>query len=50
MKISKTIAALVGFALAPTIASAGVIGGTYYAPEYDYGEFFWVADHHDFVR
>ncbi len=48
MKISKTIAAAVGVALAPTIASAAVIGGTYYAPQYDYGEFFAVADHHDF--
>jgi hypothetical protein len=48
MKFSKAIAAVIGFALAPTMASAGVIGGTYYAPEYDYGEFFWVADHHDF--
>ena len=48
MKISKTIAAAVGFALAPAIASAAVIGGTDYAPEYDYGEFFSVADHHDF--
>lgn len=48
MKISKTIAAAVGFAFAPAIASAAVIGGTYYAPEYDYGEFFSVADHHDF--
>jgi hypothetical protein len=48
MKISKTIAAAVGFAFVPMVASAAVIGGTYYAPEYDYGEFFWVADHHDF--
>jgi hypothetical protein len=48
MTISKTIAAAVGLAFTPAIASAAVIGGTYYAPEYDYGEFFWVADHHDF--
>lgn len=49
MKISKAImAAAVGLGLMPAIASAAIIGGTYYAPEYDYGEFFWIADHHDF--
>jgi hypothetical protein len=49
MKISNAIAAvLTGCMLVPATASAAVIGGTYYAPEYDYGEFFSIADHHDF--
>jgi len=49
MKISKTIAAAIaGCALVPAFASAAVIGGTNYASQYDYGEFFSIADHHDF--
>ena len=46
---SKTIAAAAaGLGLWPAMASAAVIGGVYYAPQYDYGEFFAVADHRDF--
>jgi hypothetical protein len=49
MKISRTIAAAIaGCALVPALASAAVIGGTNYASQYDYGEFFSIADHHDF--
>jgi hypothetical protein len=49
MKINNTVVvALAGLALAPAMASAAVIGGTNYAAQYDYGEFFSVADHHDF--
>jgi len=49
MKISNTIvAAFAGLVLAPAMASAAVIGGTNYASQYDYGEFFSIADHHDF--
>ncbi len=48
MNVCKSIAATIGFALVPTFASAAVIGGTYYAPQYDWSEFFAVADHHDF--
>ena len=48
MKIGRTIAITIGFAFAPAMASAAVIGGANYAPEYDYGEFFSIADHHDF--
>ncbi len=49
MKIGNTVAAaFAGLILAPAMASAGVIGGVYYAPQYDYGEFFAAADHHDF--
>lgn len=45
---TKIAAAIAGLALMPLSASAGVIGGTHYDTKYDYGEFFWVADHHDF--
>ena len=49
MKISNTVvAAFAGFVLAPAMAAAAVIGGTNYASQYDYGEFFSIADHHDF--
>src|SRR4029453_1302175 len=49
MKNSRTIAAAIaGCALVPVMASAAVIGGTNYASQYDYGEFFSIADHHDF--
>ena len=49
MKISRTIvAAVAGCALVPVMASAAIIGGTNYASQYDYGEFFSIADHHDF--
>lgn len=48
MKISQAIAAAIGFAITPSFASAAVIGGTYYAPQYDWSEFFAAADHHDF--
>jgi hypothetical protein len=49
MSIHTTMAAAVaGLALLPLSASAGVIGGTNLMPQYDYGEFFSIADHHDF--
>ena len=49
MKISNTVvAAFTGLVLAPAMASAAVIGGANYASQYDYGEFFSIADHHDF--
>lgn len=49
MKLSNTIAgAVVGLGLVPAMASAAIIGGTNYASQYDYSEFFAVADHHDF--
>ena len=49
MKISNTIlSAAAAAALLPAAASAAVIGGTNYAAQYDYGEFFAIADHHDF--
>ena len=49
MNISKAIATVAaGLALAPTMSSAGTIGGVQYASQYDYREFFAVADHRDF--
>jgi hypothetical protein len=49
MKISNTVvAAFAGLVLAPSMVSAAIIGGTNYAAQYDYSEFFAAADHHDF--
>ena len=49
MKIRNTVAAaFAGLMFAPAMASAAVIGGTNYAAQYDYSEFFSIADHHDF--
>ena len=41
---TKIAAALLGLAALPAAAWAAVIGGTYYAPQYDYREFFAAAD------
>ncbi|WP_421998775.1 hypothetical protein [Reyranella sp.] len=41
---SKIAALLAGLAALPAAAVAAVIGGTYYAPQYDYREFFSIAD------
>ena len=41
-------AALLGLAALPVAALAGAIGGTYYAPQYDYREFFAAADGRNF--
>ncbi len=43
--IALTLASL---ALVPTAASAATIGGTYYAPQYDFSEFFAATDRRDF--
>ncbi len=49
MKISNTVvAAVAGLVLAPAMAAAAVIGGTNYASQHDYREFFSITDHHDF--
>ena len=45
---NKIAAALFGLAALPVAASAAVIGGTYYAPQYDFGEFFAATDHRNF--
>jgi len=41
---TKIAAALLGLAALPAAAWAAVIGGTYYAPQYDYREFFAATD------
>ena len=45
---TKITAALLGLAALPAVAWAAVIGGTYYAPQYDYREFFAAADGRNF--
>ena len=45
---TKIVSALLGLAALPAVAWAGVIGGTYYAPQYDYREFFAAADGRNF--
>jgi hypothetical protein len=45
---NKIAAALFGLAALPVAAAAAVIGGTYYAPQYDFGEFFAATDHRNF--
>ena len=44
----KIIVALLGLFSLPAAALAAVIGGTYYAPQYDYREFFAAADGRNF--
>jgi len=44
---SKLVAALLALAL-PAAASAATIGGTYYAPQYDFSEFFAATDGRNF--
>ena len=41
---NKVAAALLGLAALPVAASAAIIGGTYYATQYDYAEFFAATD------
>jgi hypothetical protein len=45
---NKMAAALLGLAALPAVAWAAVIGGTYYATQYDYREFFAATDGRDF--
>jgi hypothetical protein len=45
---NKIAAALLGLAALPAVAWAAVIGGTYYATQYDYREFFAAADGRNF--
>ena len=49
MRLKSLIStALLGLATLPVVAFAGSIGGTYYAPQYDYREFFTAADGRNF--
>ena len=45
---NKIAAALLGLAALPAVAWAAVIGGTYYATQYDYREFFAATDGRNF--
>lgn len=45
---TKIASALLGLAALPAAAWAAVIGGTFYAPQYDYREFFAAADGRNF--
>jgi hypothetical protein len=45
---TKIAAALAGLSLLPAAASAATIGGTFYAPQYDFAEFFAATDHRNF--
>jgi hypothetical protein len=45
---NKILAALLALIVLPAAAGAAVIGGTYYAPQYDYGEFFSATDGRNF--
>lgn len=42
------VTALAGLAVLPVVASAATIGGTFYAPQYDFSEFFAATDHRNF--
>ncbi|MBV8188041.1 MAG: hypothetical protein JOY64_27660 [Alphaproteobacteria bacterium] len=48
MRLKTKLAALLGLMALPLSASAAVIGGTYYAPQYDYAEFFAATDGRNF--
>src|SRR5258708_12649185 len=48
MRFTSKIAALLGLLALPACASAAVIGGTYYAPQYDFAEFFAATDGRNF--
>lgn len=45
---NKIAAALLGLAALPAAAWAAIIGGTYYAPQYDYRDFFAATDNRNF--
>lgn len=45
---NRILAALAALSIIPTMALAAVIGGTYYAPQYDYREFFAATDGRNF--
>jgi hypothetical protein len=45
---NRIVAALLGLVALPTAASAAIIGGTYYATQYDFAEFFAATDGRNF--
>ena len=48
MRLKSKIAALLGLLAFPVSVSAAVIGGAYYAPQYDFSEFFAATDGRNF--
>src|SRR5262249_9079400 len=48
MRLRSRIAALLGLLMLPTGAAAATIGGSYYATQYDYAEFFAATDGRNF--
>ena len=48
MRLKTRLAVLLGLLLVPICASAAVIGGFYYYPQYDYAEFFAATDGRNF--
>lgn len=46
--VKRIIAACIAAAAIPIAAQAATLGGTYYAIQYDYREFYTAADRHDF--
>ena len=45
---NKALALVAALGVIPAQASAAVIGGTFYAPQYDFAEFFAATDHRNF--
>jgi len=43
-RMKKIAAALLAVVAIPTMTWAATLGGTYYAVQYDYREFFWISD------
>src|SRR5260370_32509542 len=49
MRFTSKIAVLLGLLIVPACASSiAIIGGTYYAPQYDFAEFFAATDGRNF--
>jgi hypothetical protein len=46
--IRKLVATLIATTALPVVAHAAIIGGSYYAIQYDWAEFYAAADKHDF--
>ena len=48
MRLLSKITVVLGLLILPACASAAIIGGTYYAPQYDFAEFFAATDGRNF--
>jgi hypothetical protein len=45
---NRALALVAGLSIISASASAATIGGTFYAPQYDFSEFFAATDHRNF--